>query len=125
MGTSMFDRGGQVVNHRRRTVSDGIEWGVYAWRMPDNKVLGDGHGNMLNIPSMRGDIEKMRMIQNYVNKELGIFKGEPFFMEGVMRLSQDEYDGQMEQMINGQTPSLDLGSLKDDLKEKKRKERGE
>lgn len=124
MGTSMFDRGGQVLNHRRRVVRDDVfDWGVYAWRMPDGKVLGNDQGDMLNIPSMKGDITKQRMLQNYVNHELGIFKGEPYFMEGVMRLTEDEHQDQMQQMLEGKTPDLDIATLADDARAKKQREK--
>jgi len=121
MSGNPFDRkGGKVVNRRRRTVSDGFEWGVYAWRMPDGKVLGDADGNMLNVPSIRGDVQKMAAISRFVKEQLNIQGGEPYFMEGVMRLSEMEYEDQFAQMLDGKTPTLDLGSVKDDLKEKRR-----
>ena len=107
------------VKHRVSRVSDGFAFGLYAWRMPDGKILGDKEGNVLNVASLRGDIKNMAAIRQYVNKELGIFAGEPYFLEGAAQLTEDEHDGQMEQMMNGEVPSYDLGSLKDDMRRSK------
>jgi hypothetical protein len=95
-------------------IEDPFEFGVYTWKMPDGKVLGH-EGNMLNVPSQRGDIRKMASLREYVNKELGILLGEPMFLPGVTRLTEDEHDDQMQQMMEGYVPSMDLGSTRDDL----------
>ena len=108
------------MKHRRRYIPEDFDFGVYAWQMPDGNVLGDGDGNMLNVPSMRGDLEKIAAIRNFVNKELHIFAGEPVFFAGVFRLTEEEHADQMEQMLSGLTPSLDLGARKDDMRRKKR-----
>lgn len=104
----------RIKNKKVTGVEDQFAFGVYAWQMPDGKVLGKD-GDMLNIPSQKGDIRKMAMIREYVNKELGIFAGEPMFLPGVTRLTDAEHDGQMEQLLDGYVPSMDFGSLRDDI----------
>jgi hypothetical protein len=112
----------RIKNKKITGIEDPFEFGVYAWQMPDGKVLGKD-GDMLNIPSQKGDIRKMSMIRQYVNKELGILLGEPVFLPGVTRLTETEHDDQMEQMLNGYVPSMDLGSLRDDLIRAKKEKR--
>jgi hypothetical protein len=109
----------RIKNRKVTGIEDPFEFGVYAWRMPDGKVLGK-EGDMLNVPSQRGDIRKMAAIREFVNRELGILLGEPIFLPGVTRITEDEHADQMEQMLNGQVPSMDLGSLRDDLIKAKR-----
>jgi hypothetical protein len=107
------------VTHRRRKVSDNIGVGVYAWKMPDGNILGDADGNVLSVSSRIGDLRNMARIKEYVNKELGIFDGQPYFLDGAMKLTETENDVQIEQMLDGYIPDWDLGSLKDDMKKAK------
>jgi len=109
------------VTHRRRRVSDGITVGLYTWQMPDGKILGDGDGNVLSVASRLGDISKMNAIRAYVYHELGIKQGSPHFLEGAVKLTEGENDEQIAQMINGEVPMYDLGSLKDDIQRDRRR----
>lgn len=109
------------VNHRRRRVSDNIGVGVYTWKMPDGNIIGDSVGNVLSVASRVGDIKNMARIKEYVNNELGITEGAPYFLDGASQLSDIENDVQMEQMLSGQVPDWDLGSLKDDVRRAKQK----
>lgn len=109
---------------KRTVVEEGLDWGIYAWQMEDGKVLGDSDGNVLNVPSMRGDLVRMGMISRFVKEELGIQGGGPVFLEGVQPLTEDEHDGQMEQLMNGYVPSLDVASAIDDARQRRRNERG-
>jgi hypothetical protein len=109
------------VNHRRRKVSDNIGVGVYTWKMPDGNIIGDSAGNVLSVNSRVGDISNMARIREYVTKELGITEGAPHFLDGATQLTSTENDVQIEQMLNGQVPDWDLGSLKDDIRRDKKK----
>jgi hypothetical protein len=108
------------VKHRRSRVSDNIGVGIYTWQMPDGNILGDSQGNVLSVASRVGDIGNMSRIREYVEKELGIYEGKPRFLDGASQLTETENDTQVEQMLNGQVPDWDLGSLKDDMKRAKR-----
>lgn len=110
----------KIKKHKVTGIEDPFMFGVYVWQMPDGKVLGKD-GDVLNVPSQKGDIRKMSAIREYVNKELGIFSGEPLFLPGATRISDYEHDGQMEQLLNGHVPSMDLGSLRDDIINEKRR----
>jgi|SRR6478609_798735 len=104
------------VKHKVTRVSDGIDVGIYTWKMEDGKVLGDKDGNVLNVLARRGDLVAMAKIANFVRNELGIEGGEPYFLEGAFPQTEGEYADQMEQMLSGQVPDADLGSLKDDIR---------
>jgi len=108
---------------KRSIVEEGFEWGMYVWRMPDSKILGQD-GSVLNVVSMRGDFVAMAALKRYVNEELGIHSGEPMFMGGVERLSENEWEGQMEQMLDGKTPDRDWRSNMDQAKKQIKGQRG-
>jgi hypothetical protein len=88
--------------------------------MPDNNILGDKDGNVLNVPAIRGDIRAMNAIRRFVEQELKIHSGTPVFLEGAQPLTDIEHDDQMDQLMNGYVPSLDVASHIDDAKRKKR-----
>lgn len=101
---------------RMKFVSDGLEWGLYVWQMEDGNVLGDRDGNVLNVPSVRGDLMKMAKLSNAV-KGLGIVGGQPLFLEGQRRVSEGEWEDQMARLMDGYTPDpYDVGALRDEAK---------
>ena len=108
---------------KRSIVEEGFEWGMYVWKMPDNKILGND-GSVLNVVSMKGDFTKMAALKRFVNEELGIQAGEPFFMGGVERLSENEWEGQMEQMLDGKVPDRDWRSNIEQAKKQIKEHRG-
>lgn len=87
-------------------------WGVYVWIKSNGKPFTDGHNNVLNIPSYRGDesqIEKLRKEATY----LGEGDGHPEFYAGTARVSEEEYSEQLDRMKNGELLLNDLGAVID------------
>lgn len=85
------------------------EVGIYAWKMPSGSLLQDPDGNVLNIPARKGDIEKASMLQKYAH---GILKengreiaGNVVFVKS-HRVSEEEYQMQVNEMIMGRLPDL-------------------
>lgn len=89
----------------------GYAWGIYVWKKSNGKWFTDGEGNILNIPSNKGDeaqIQKLREAAAHYGEP----DGEPFFFGGMERISDDEYEEQKERMKQGLIPSLnDLGAV--------------
>lgn len=109
------------VKSKRSFVSDGINWGLYVWQMPDGKTLGDNDGNVLNVPAARGDLLQISKLSRYVKEVLGINSGEAVFYEGTRRVSDEEHDDQMARLIDGYTPDpYDIGALRDEARAKKK-----
>lgn len=95
---------------------DEVEYGVYVWRMPDGKIVGDDQGNFLSINSMRGDIQKISMLTNAV-KEFDVREGEPYFLSGHRKVTDEEYEEQKERFNDGLVPDeYDVPSVLEDLK---------
>lgn len=103
----------------QKKVIDEYNWGLYIWKTSENKIVTDQHGNVLNIPSMKGNqlqIEKLRKAA----ESLGIEGGEPVFMSGRRRVTEDEYEYQRQRMEFGLVPDeLDYFAIKEDLESKK------
>lgn len=92
------------------------EFGLYVYELPNGQYLGDEDGNLLNIPAQRGDFAKMKRICE-VAAAHGYPHGNPIFLSGSRRVTQDEYDDQKARMIDGLTPDpYDLGAIRDELR---------
>jgi hypothetical protein len=87
------------------------DWGIYIWKKANGKPFTDGQGNVLNVPSHRGD---QLQIQKLVNeaKALGQGDGSYEFYPGMGRVSDEEYSEQVDRMKQGLIPNLnDLGAV--------------
>lgn len=72
--------------------------GVYLWQLPSGNYLADTDHNVLNIPSRYGDIQRMAAIQKAA-VACGYPDGKAVFVN-TYRVTQDEYDEQMESLLN-------------------------
>lgn len=80
---------------------------------PNGKAFGDGHGNLLNIPSMRGDLQKMAELRRSA-EYYGCEGGHAAFHPGIKRVSEMEYTEQLSRMREGLIPNMnDLGAVYD------------
>ena len=102
-----------VNNVRRKVIDKHYDWGLYVYKKSNGKWFTDGEGNVLNIPSMKGDIAQIAKL-----KQAAIYHGDPgdgnaIFVPGLTRISDEEYSEQLDRMKNGLIPSMnDLGAWK-------------
>lgn len=95
-------------------IVDHLEYGVYIWQLPTGNYLGDTDGNYLSISSQKGDLVRLTKLRQTAAK-LGFPEGAPVFMAGSRKISDTEYEIQMERMKDGLLPDeYDVGALKDD-----------
>lgn len=81
--------------------------GVYIWELPNGNVLANTEGEILNVPSVFGDLSKMVELQ-VAAKHYGYPEGRAVFEE-VHRCTDQEYQDQMQQLIEtGTTPYLGI-----------------
>lgn len=100
-----------VGNVRRRVIEKDYDWGLYVYRKADGKWFTDGHGSVLNIPSMRGDITKITELKNAAKHYGDEGNGECVFVAGLTRISDEEHSEQLDRMKQGLIPSMnDLGA---------------
>jgi hypothetical protein len=109
----MEDKFAEAIGKAKVTLvnQDGYNWGVYVWKKANGKWFTDGNGNVLNVPSHRGDENQIAKL-----KEAAIHHGEPdgthMFFPGTARISDEEYSEQIDRMKQGLIPSMnDLGAV--------------
>ena len=100
-----------VKNVRRQVIEKKYNWGLYVYKKSDGKWFTDGEGNVLNIESVRGDlnqIAKLKQAAMYYGDDGG---GEAVFVPGLTRVSEEEYSEQLDRLKEGLIPSMnDLGA---------------
>lgn len=101
------------------TVKEETRLGIYVWKMPDGRWIGDDDGNYLSITSMKGNKARIELLAKAV-RGYGIYEGEPLFLEGRRKIDDEEFEYQKQRLKWGLTPDpLDIGVYKDSLKEQK------
>lgn len=93
-------------------VKDNSKYGIYVWMLPDGSVFADEDRNILNIPSERGDITKMAEIRKAA-AHYGQPDGEAMFIPGVGRVTEEEYQEDLERRNSGLLTYGDTGAWRD------------
>ena len=100
-----------VKNVRRKVIEKKYNWGLYVYKKSTGKWFTDGNGNVLNIPSVRGDITKIAELKNAAKYYGDEGDGEAVFVPGLTRISDEEHSEQLDRMKSGLIPSMnDLGA---------------
>ena len=113
MNNENFQIPGQIGTSKLSIVNEGqhIAWGIYIWKKANGKPFTDGSGNVLNVPSHRGDALQIQKLQRAA-KELGQEDGSYEFYPGMGRISEEEYSEQIDRMKQGLIPNLnDLNAV--------------
>jgi hypothetical protein len=105
--------GKSIVNNvRRQVIEKKYNWGLYVYKKSNGKWFTDGEGNVLNIPSSRGDITKIAELKQAAKHYGDDGNGEVVFVPGLTRISDEEYTEQLDRMKQGMIPSMnDLGAI--------------
>jgi len=104
---------GQIGKTKIKAIDKMYDWGIYVWKKQNGKWFTDGQGNILNIPSMKGDISKIAELKNAATY-YGEPDGEAIFFPGLNRVTDEEYEEQRQRMREGLIPNLnDMGSVYD------------
>jgi hypothetical protein len=94
-----------------KVIDKNYDWGIYVWQKANGKWFTDGQGNVLNIPSMKGDISKIAELKKAA-AHYGQPDGQAVFFPGLNRISDEEYSEQKQRMMEGLIPNLnDLGAV--------------
>ena len=102
-----------VHNVRRKVIDKSYDWGLYVYKKSNGKWFTDDDGNVLNIPSMKGDISQIAKLKQAAMHNGDPGDGKAIFVPGLTRISDDEYTEQVDRMKNGLIPSMnDLGAWK-------------
>ena len=93
-------------------VKDKSKYGIYVWMLPDGSIFSDEDKNVLNIPSEYGDITKISEIRKAA-AHYGQPDGEAVFVPGVGRVTEEEYQQDLERMNSGLLTYGDTGAWRD------------
>lgn len=100
-----------VKNVRRQVIEKKYNWGLYVYKKSNGTYFTDGEGNVLNIESMRNDIDKIGQLKKAAIHYGDPGDGEAIFVPGLTRISDEEHSEQMDRMKSGLIPSMnDLGA---------------
>jgi hypothetical protein len=111
MNPEKFKVPGQVGESKLTVLDKNYDWGIYIWKKANGKPFTDGQGNVLNVPSHRGDALQIRKLEQEA-KALGQGEGSYEFYAGMGRISDEEYAEQVDRMKQGLIPNLnDLGAV--------------
>lgn len=89
-------------SNSRVTVVEESEYGLWVWETAEGGVLTDADRNTLNIPGTKYDLNAMSRIRAAAYST-GITSGRPKFLSGHRRVTQSEWEDQMERAIDGET----------------------
>lgn len=109
----MKDKFAEAIGKAKVTLVDqnGYNWGVYVWKKANGKWFTDGNGNILNIPSNRGDENQIAKLKEAAT-HYGESDGTHMFFAGTARISDEEYSEQIDRMKQGLIPTMnDLGAV--------------
>lgn len=105
------------MTHPKITVVEEHDWGVYIWETPEGVLVDEQH-RVLNIPAQKDDLRAMAKLQRAA-ASYGYPEGKAVFKPGRRRVSDSEYDDQMERLTEGKTPDpYDPGVAKDAARKK-------
>jgi len=93
-------------------VQSTADFGVYVWQLPNGQNFEDEDGNVLNIPSMRYDLQKIKHITEAA-RHYGQPEGQPVFLAGVGRVTEETAREDIDRMAEGLTPYGDTENWKE------------
>lgn len=89
-----------MANKNTTLIPNQSKWGVYLWELPDGTFLGDSDGNYLSIDAWIGDLTAIKKMRQAA-AGYGFPEGNVKFAPGRQRITQSEYEDQMEAFIEG------------------------
>jgi hypothetical protein len=93
-------------------VKDNSNFGIYVWLLPDGSIFKDDDDNVLNIPSEKGNLEKIVEIKKAASY-YGQPDGQAVFIPGIGRVTEEEYQEDKYRMENGLLSYGDTGAWRD------------
>ena len=89
------------------------DYGLYIWVTNDGRRVADEDGNTMNIPSKKGDQEKIKLLRDAA-RHYGVIGGKPLFLPSRRRVTQSEWEYQQERLRAGLIPDpLDFHAMKE------------
>ena len=101
-----------------KEVVEEVPYGLYVWVTPDEWVVQDDDGNVMNVFAMKGDRKAMDAIRQAA-VYYGFPEGRPVFWSGRRRISDEELEEQAMRQRWGLEPDpMNYAAIKDEIKER-------
>jgi hypothetical protein len=78
-------------------------FGVCLWRLPDGTYIQNDNGDYLCAQGVVGNLKSERQMVAAA-ASLGITEGKPFWLPAFRKISQSEWEDQMEALLDGRMP---------------------
>ena len=103
---------GQVGDTKVQVIEENFSnYGTYVWHKPNGKAFTDGDGNALSIESMKGDLTRVKELEDAA-KYWGQPEGTAKFYPNMKKISEEEHSEQVDRMAQGLIPNMnDLGAV--------------
>lgn len=91
----------------RRVIDEpDLKHGICVWRLPDGTYVQDGDGNYLcaGPTKLNNTIVERKMIA--AARSCGITTGSPFWLPGFRKITNSEWEDQMERLLDGKVPDV-------------------
>lgn len=80
------------------------EYGIYCWKLPDGRLLGNEEGDPLVIDAYRNEKPRIEMLREAA-KGYGYPDGEPIFFPGKKPLTREQWELEQELIEQGIDPT--------------------
>lgn len=88
----------------KKRAKDDVEWGVFLWEKPDGSYISDSGGNYLSVGPVLPTNTKALSNLKRAAAECGVVGGKAVFLRGFRKISDAEYELQVERLTNGEIP---------------------
>jgi hypothetical protein len=88
---------------KRKLVDEGTGWGIVLWRLPDGSYVMNGQDYLSAGPCEVGNVQA-EINMRRAAASLGITQGQPFWLPGFRKVSDSEWEDQMERLMDGKIP---------------------
>lgn len=103
-------------NKSKISVVSETKLGVYVWKLSDDTFVSDTEANVMSITAFRGDLSAISKIRDAA-LYYGFSDGEPVFLEGARKITDEELEEQISRMNAGLVPDkYDIGVYKEEMK---------
>lgn len=92
------------------------EYGLYIWVTEDGLRVADEEDRTMNIPSRKGDLRKIKMLEDAA-RSYGVQGGKAVFLSSRRQVTDSEYEDQMTRLQAGLVPDpYDYNAMKEEAK---------
>jgi len=93
---------------KQRTEHVDVGFGVCVWQMPDGSYVKNTEGDYFCAQGKIGNLNIEKRMRDAV-KHLGITTGKPAWFPGFRKITQSEWEDQMDRFMDGKVPdAVDL-----------------